>query len=317
MKHFRGNQINWNQVFYFSQIALHGSIKEAATTLELSPPTLSEHLSQLERDLEVKLFDRRHRKLVLTPEGSRLFQHAKQMFEVGQRLIDVVSPIPLGCYPISIGIAPCPSSYLAHRLMGEYLSKFAPVNMKLVRSQQEDLEAGLVRAKYDFGFSNRIPQRKDICFELIHSSNVGFYIAKNFEDRDLGSLVKKLPVLVSDTEAGILALVEYVLNQFGLTPSSVISSDFPAFVLETCEKGRGIAVFSEDSVRKFDQIRPVKIPQKAPKLVDRLYVFWTKEAENSEAVKRLKELLPKWKQSFDKHHGGWKWNQKMEASIDP
>ena len=32
----RGDQLNWNQLFYFSQIALHGSVKAAATRLELS-----------------------------------------------------------------------------------------------------------------------------------------------------------------------------------------------------------------------------------------------------------------------------------------
>lgn len=96
----KGNQINWNHVFYFCQIARHGSIKTAATELGLSSPTLSEALNELEKDLEVVLFRRQHRKLVLTRQGSRLFQHAKQMFEAGQRLIDVVSPVPLGCYPL-------------------------------------------------------------------------------------------------------------------------------------------------------------------------------------------------------------------------
>src|SRR5688572_29086894 len=95
----KGSQINWNQVYYFSEIAAVGSIKDAAAKLDLTASTLSLHLSQLETDLEIQLFYRQHRKLTLTPEGTRLFLHAKAMFETGQRLIDVVSPVPLGCYP--------------------------------------------------------------------------------------------------------------------------------------------------------------------------------------------------------------------------
>ncbi|MFH1016732.1 MAG: LysR family transcriptional regulator, partial [Pseudomonadota bacterium] len=105
-KPLRGNQINWNQLFYFCEIAREVSIKAAAQALDLSSPTLSEHVSQLEADLKITLFFRQHRRLKLTPEGTRLFQTVRSLFETGQRLVDVVSPVPLGCYPVSIGIVP-------------------------------------------------------------------------------------------------------------------------------------------------------------------------------------------------------------------
>jgi DNA-binding transcriptional LysR family regulator len=80
----RADQINWNQVFYFSEIAAAGSVKNAAEKLGLSPSTLSEHLGQLEHDLNIKLFQRQHRKLILTDEGARLFHSAREMFESGK-----------------------------------------------------------------------------------------------------------------------------------------------------------------------------------------------------------------------------------------
>lgn len=291
----KGNQINWNQVFYFSEVAASGSLKDAATKLELSPSTLSEHVAQLEKDLEVQLFYRHHRKLSLTPEGNRLYLRAKEMFEAGQRLIDVVSPIPLGCYPVSIGLVPSPSLNVAYSVVSEFVREFGPMSMKLFHSKHSSLEAGLSKAEYDFGFSDRLPERKDIAHHRIASSSIHFYVSRKHAESSFSELLEKLPILICNPEPSTRTHVELALLEADLSPSSVITSDYPSAILDLCEQGLGIGVFSEkgalsQSSHRLHALRP---PRGAPKLQDEHFVLWSKEAENSEAIRHLKQVLSK------------------------
>ena len=289
----KGSQINWNQVYYFSQVAECGSIKDAAARLELSPSTLSEHVSALEESLRVQLFRRQHRKIELTPEGMRLHLHAKEMFEAGQRLIDVVSPIPLGSYPVSIGIVPTPSIHLAYRFVGDYQEKYGPLGMKLFHAGYAPLEEGLLRAKFDFGFSDRIPERRNIRHAVISSTYIKFYVALKLADRSLAEVLQTLPLLVSNAEPGTRTVTEQLLADSELTPASVVTSDYPGALLDLCQRGLGVGVFSEASIERFNRetLRSLRVPKDAPKIQDNLYAVWAEDAENTEAVKHLRKLL--------------------------
>ena len=68
--------INWNQVYYFYEVARKLSMKEAAQTTGVSLPTVSEQIKRLETALNVTLFKRFPRRLELTTEGETLYQYA-------------------------------------------------------------------------------------------------------------------------------------------------------------------------------------------------------------------------------------------------
>lgn len=288
----KGRGINWNQVYYFSEVAAAGSIKDAAPKLGISASTLSAHISQLERDLDILLFHRHHRKLTLTPQGSRLFLYAKQMFETGQRLIDVVSPVPLGCYPVSIGLVPSPSIQIGYNFIRSYAAKYGPLNMKFFHSNHDDLEKGLSDARFDFGFSDRLPERKNIFHQLISSSAISFYVAASIAHEKFGDLFSKLPLLVCNSDLGSRSAIEQALEESDLLPCAIMSADYPSLLLDLCQAGLGIAAFGEESVSQTDAaVETIRSPKGAPRLMQRLYVLWSKDGENSEAVGRLRGLL--------------------------
>ncbi|HRK02620.1 MAG TPA: LysR family transcriptional regulator [Oligoflexia bacterium] len=296
----RENNIDWNHVFYFSEVAAHGSIKNAAPKLHLSPSTLSTHISQLEKDLAIKLFHRRHRKLSLTAEGVKLYQYAKQMFESGCRLIDVVSPVSLGHYPISIGLVPCPSMPVAYRIVTNYLTKYDPVNIRVSQAKHDELEKGLAEARFDFGFSNRVPDRKDIGHLLVARSALKFFVAKNIANESFSTLCSKLPIVICGAESRGLDLVEQLFEDLALKPKSIVTSDYPGLVLDLCLKERAIGVFGEDSIQNLnlDILCPLPYPERSSNRFDSLYVLWPKDSENSKAIQFLKAQLPTFNKEF-------------------
>ena len=79
---------NYHHLYYFYVIAQEGSISKATEQLNLAQPTLSTQLKQFESFLNVKLFFRENRKLILTEEGHKVLSYAQMIFDIGQELKD-------------------------------------------------------------------------------------------------------------------------------------------------------------------------------------------------------------------------------------
>jgi DNA-binding transcriptional LysR family regulator len=289
----KGYPVNWNQVFYFSEVAACGSLKDAAVKLNLHPSTLSEHITQLEADLKTELFLRQHRKLVLTVEGNRLYIRAKEMFEAGQRLIDVVAPIPLGCYPVSIGLVPSPSIQIAYQVIGDFLELNGPLNMKLFHAGYSELDSGISKGDFDFGFSDRVSDLKNLSHRLISSSYIKFYVSGKWAETRFSKLLESLPLLICNAEPSTRTLSEQALIEADLVAPAVITSDYPSVLVDLCKRGLGIGVFSEETIKnETEALKAFRVPKDAPRLQDKLYAIWSRDGGNREIVKQLTKLIP-------------------------
>lgn len=78
----RLSQLDWSLIQSFLAVAEAGSLSGAARSLGASQPTLGRHIKTLEEALNVELFHRHARGLVLTNLGEETRTHARQMAEV-------------------------------------------------------------------------------------------------------------------------------------------------------------------------------------------------------------------------------------------
>lgn len=86
MDHLKLNKYNYDSIKYFLCVAEHKSIKKAAFSLGISQSALSQSMKNLEESLGITLFTRSTRGIVLTKEGTLLFEEAtigKDYFENG------------------------------------------------------------------------------------------------------------------------------------------------------------------------------------------------------------------------------------------
>ena len=74
------------QLRYTIAIAKAGSMNEAAKTLFLSQPSLSETIRELETEIGFDLFVRSNRGILVTPEGEEFLGYARQVTEQFQLL---------------------------------------------------------------------------------------------------------------------------------------------------------------------------------------------------------------------------------------
>lgn len=79
------------QLRAFHAVAVHGGFTRAAESLGLTQPTLSDQVKRLERDFDVELFSRAHRRTQLTETGQRLFELADAMLDMENRAVALLS----------------------------------------------------------------------------------------------------------------------------------------------------------------------------------------------------------------------------------
>ena len=78
--------MNLKQLEAFVEVAEGGSFSKAAKNLYLTQPTISAHISALEKELEVRLFVRNTKEVSLSVEGQTLYKYASQMVDLEKRM---------------------------------------------------------------------------------------------------------------------------------------------------------------------------------------------------------------------------------------
>lgn len=66
----------------------YGSVSEAAEELYYSQPGATNMLNRLEKELGVRLLDRKRGRVQLTPEGERLFPYIRQVVEANKEILE-------------------------------------------------------------------------------------------------------------------------------------------------------------------------------------------------------------------------------------
>lgn len=287
------SKINWNLVYYFTEVASVGSIKAVSERLNLSSSTLSAHITQLEKDLKVVLFNRLHRRLTLTPTGMKLFQQTKQMFETGTHLLDVLSSQAAGGYPISMALVPSFSLRMTYHFISRYVEANPRTNLKAQSTSQLDLEKGLAEAKYDFGFTDQLPDSSEILFQELASGSIAFFVSARLAKKNLKKLFENYPLLAYSSNSKLTEELGKCIQTLGFNFPNSINSDYPGLLLDLCQNGQGIGVFATEPFQYMQKgiLKKLDLPPEIVLPTVKLYVLWHKSGENTNAVKNMKKAF--------------------------
>ena len=79
--------LNFNHLYYFHIVAEQGSVTGAAKVANVTKPTISAQLRQLEEFLGTELFERTGGRMRLNDAGRIAFRHTEVMFDAGRTLM--------------------------------------------------------------------------------------------------------------------------------------------------------------------------------------------------------------------------------------
>jgi LysR family transcriptional activator of nhaA len=291
----RLKDINWNQLYYFYEVARKLSIKETANNLDLSSATISEQIKKLEEKFNLKLFDRSQRTLSLTTDGEKLFEFSKEIFEIGMRLLDNISNHEVGGYAVKIGVQENLSELKELQFISQYYDLYAPFGIvNTIREYHyETLLSNLLDGNVDWILTNQKPIVKGVEYAKVADYEIEFCISKqlleNFEDKK--EIFSTVPIALSTRNEIVTNQILNTLGETGIFPEEVIESDHGEFCMMLVERGRCILPTDKSIMKETGWIKdtafftidePIKIP---------VYAAWKKNNGKMLAIQKLRQLI--------------------------
>ncbi|MFI5336450.1 MAG: LysR family transcriptional regulator, partial [Opitutales bacterium] len=100
------------QLRYFAAVAETGNFTKAAARCNISQPSLSQQIINLEEELGKKLFHRLGRKISLTPAGQVLLERSRRILVEMDNTVKELSEDPNVGQRVAVGAIPTLAPYL-------------------------------------------------------------------------------------------------------------------------------------------------------------------------------------------------------------
>lgn len=195
------------QIKYFQAIARCGNFTEAAEECYISQSAISQQLQALEQELGVKLVDRSHRKISLTPAGEHFYQRSLVITADFEKLCrETVKIAHKDETGLHIGYLKCYGGQEFQMALAAFSEKHPEVEVQVINGNHEELYNHLRLGTVDLVLNDQRRAFSDsyVNFELVTAD---CYIElssrnalANFESIDVSELKAYPCILVSSPE---------------------------------------------------------------------------------------------------------------------
>jgi len=247
------NNINYKHLHYFWVVAKEGSVVRAGKSLHLTPQTISGQITLLEESMEVKLFERAGRGLVLTEAGRMVFSYADEIFHLGLELKEVLRGQLTGRpLQFNVGITEVVPKLIAYRLLEPALQLPEQVHISCREDKLNKLLADIAVHKIDMILTDSpIPPGMSVkAFNhLLGECGVSFFAAKHQADTYRDNFPNSLdgaPILLPSDDTMLYSSLTQWFEQIKIAPIAVGTFDDSALMKAFGQAGVG--VFSAPTV---------------------------------------------------------------------
>lgn len=150
------------QLKLFESVARNGSYTRAAEELHVSQPAVSIQVKRLESQLDLQLFEKIGKKIVLTQAGHKVLQASDSILQQVEWLkesIDELNSTIAG--PLQVAVVTTAKYFMPH-LLGGFLKQYPKVEPRLKFTNRASLMERLSNSEDDFVVMGQIPKDKQL-----------------------------------------------------------------------------------------------------------------------------------------------------------
>ncbi|MEH6403756.1 MAG: LysR family transcriptional regulator [Sneathiella sp.] len=172
---------DWSHLQSLVAVAEQGSLSKAARALGSSQPTMGRHISVLETQLGVNLFERTATGLELTDTGRVLLEHARQMSDAAHRLsLSAEGHSESIAGTIRITASEVVATYLLPDILTSFHQIEPEIEIELVASDQEE---NLLQREADIAVRMFRPTQSGVFTKKIGELTLGLYASHSYLKR--------------------------------------------------------------------------------------------------------------------------------------
>lgn len=242
------------QLKYFLTVTELGSFSKAAVVLSVAQPVLSRHIRSLEEELNVELFYRNGRGIVVTEAGQILLERAQFILGEASAItsdIDSIRGNPGG--QLILALPPTAGSILSVPLIQRFRESFPRVKLRVQEVYSGHVLEWLSTGRVDIAVLYDAPKTSTLLTEPLVEEDL-LLIGPSSTPASLrgkpidGALLGELPLILPSHPHGLRVLVETLLGTIKVIPEVEYEIDSLSTTLDLVERGVGYTILPYASV---------------------------------------------------------------------
>lgn len=239
--------MKYSQIRAFHYVALTGGFSRAAELLSLTQPAVSEQVRKLESDHDVLLFNRERKQITLTPIAERLLLRTKQLFEVEEKIDDLLSESRSALHG-HLRIMVDSAFHLSDRLV-RFREKYPGVSISMRTGNSEDVLNSLRNYDVEIGVVGSQNPGSDMNVQSLGQSAIVAVAAKTFLQSRIDRLrladLQDYPLVLREKGSKTRQKLEQEALENGITFDPAVVVEGREAMLEVVAAGVGIGFVSE------------------------------------------------------------------------
>lgn len=283
------------QLKYFVEICDHGSLSVASKFLYVTQPALSSAITNLEKEYNIKLFERKGNTLILTKDGEFFYEKAKTILEQVDIFEKDLKDLSDKKTTIRIGVPPMIGSFLFPKIYDRYMMEHIDAKFEIWEEGSLSIRNKIMNHTLDLGFSIlNESEHEGYQKEVILETELLFCVSKDnpLAKKDVLTIedIKQEPVILMKEGFFQTRLIRNMYNQIGMSPNIVLVSSQILVIRNFVKINAGGAFLIKELVDPNDEFI-VGIPFKE-RLHLRIGLIWRKNVElHKGATEFVKYLL--------------------------
>ena len=213
-----------DQLRILKAIAAEGSFKRAADTLYVSQPAVSLQVQNLEKQLNVPLFDRGGRKAQLTEAGYLLLSYGDKIITLCQETCRAIEDLQnLQGGTLIVGASQTTGTYLLPRMIGLFRQKYPEVSVQLQVHSTRRTSWGVANGQVDLAIiGGEVPQELQEVLRVIpYADDELALILPIFHPLAKVEMIQKedlyrLKFITLDSQSTIRKVIDKVLTRYDI-----------------------------------------------------------------------------------------------------
>lgn len=264
--------MDFKQIEAFVSVAKNKSFSKGAEKIFLTQPTVSSHISSLEKELKVTLLKRNGREVTLTEEGKIFLKYAEELLSLRSKAVQNLQEFTGKISGnLVISASTIPSYYILPDIISSFKEKYKDVNFHVRTGDSKMVTKNLLEETCEIGFAGAQLEKK-LSYEEITMDELVFIAANNQRFSDIGEEIEirellKLPFIIRESGSGTREIFEKGLKELGISISQLnitMEMDNLEGIKEAVKKGLGITVLSKFAVKdelEYNKIKTFKIKE--------------------------------------------------------
>ncbi|MDE6844992.1 MAG: LysR family transcriptional regulator [Lachnospiraceae bacterium] len=236
------------------------SITAAAERLNITQPSVSIAIKELEAFYHTKVFDRINRKIYLTEEGNTLLQYADSLLGQYDESISVLRS-GKAFTKCRLGVNVSVAETFLSRIVSVINKTISDITLKVYIHNNEQIDRLLTDNQIDFAIYDKVVDRQTKTGRLLFHDNIAACCSIDQYHKEKISLedLSKMPLLLREKGSGMRSRIDAEFLKHGYTQNVAAESTSTLGLMELAETGLGYALVPERLAEKLCSTYKIKI----------------------------------------------------------